>query len=691
MLKLLNLSQILSNPQSLKDLNQDELRSSLGEFPLTEYIMVSIAMILDKPAKHQALTLNKLGRALEKKGNKYEAALCYSLASLTGSEEAYRNLVSLGTDSEKAYNTARDERAEIPLALCQQRLQAFDALRAKADPDLLNTFESYLYYQNEIQREMILSEKLKCIYQLYLLSENLRKVTLDTPQFPAEIKTAIHENAEKSFAFLEKVFSSRDQALIAERMADLIHYANQNNPGFIPGQTPVDIRSKHQKEESPGRHRFLKAVELIIAEKKSKVLLVNDHSLKEDVDYKTLFYSELERNKLRVIIDRGVVLSLVKNTWHPVDTASYESHKRKGFAAFTINTQGEISLFSHFGMVDQIAHSSANEQKALFAAGELKINEGKIVGLTAHSGHYRPTLLNVYHTLSFFKEKGVDLDHVSVYLKNPLPSWMAKTPPVINPNTKLYEYKATNIFQKKFLILLQAEDAKDRKDEKIVLAREKYTPEKIAERNKQKNVGLEKQGLFGKTGSLAEREKNWMKSKDLFQLLQGASDFLPVFFSKGLDDYIIRLAEARRNLSQESDDVLYQSLVETYLYDKLISFCELGIDNLKPASPASTRVATPTASMPNSESEVSLDSVNSDAGSLVQFLSKMKEGLDPTQGLQHFFQEIIKLENFINAEDKKPQDVAYKTQLEQISTILYFGGSDIDSSSRMDDSKGFKI
>ena len=100
----------------------------------------------------------------------------------------------------------------------------------------------------------------------------------------------------------------------------------------------------------------------------------------------------------------------------PADTNHSISHGKPGFAAFTLNIHGELSLFPHIDHDKTgIAHSSMTEGKPVVSAGEVKIENGKLTAITTYSGHYRPSLYSVYRTLDYFKSKGVDISDTLVY------------------------------------------------------------------------------------------------------------------------------------------------------------------------------------------------------------------------------------------------------------------------------------
>ena len=65
-------------------------------------------------------------------------------------------------------------------------------------------------------------------------------------------------------------------------------------------------------------------------------------------------------------------------------------------------------------MKNRVAHSSMNAGVPVVAAGEVKIEKGVLKSITTHSGHYRPSLFNVYRLLEHLSNNGVDTSKTNV-------------------------------------------------------------------------------------------------------------------------------------------------------------------------------------------------------------------------------------------------------------------------------------
>jgi len=141
--------------------------------------------------------------------------------------------------------------------------------------------------------------------------------------------------------------------------------------------------------------------------------VVREQAKLKDKSEGTVFLTPEQRDEHRVIIRQGKFYEREFNNEYTLcDTTERISHEKTSYAAYTINLKGEISLFDHFEIADQYAHSSMNAQAPLFAAGEIQIHNGELKALTVYSQHYKPTLNTLYEVLSYFIEHGIDIANV---------------------------------------------------------------------------------------------------------------------------------------------------------------------------------------------------------------------------------------------------------------------------------------
>ncbi|HLD65870.1 MAG TPA: hypothetical protein VJA19_07495 [Pseudomonas sp.] len=103
-------------------------------------------------------------------------------------------------------------------------------------------------------------------------------------------------------------------------------------------------------------------------------------------------------------------------------TIMFNSHDKSGMAAFVISPDDTIYLFNHYNKTDKVAHSSFVGKFAK-GAGEIMVSKGKVKLIHAHSGHFRPNALNIYHVVKYFRDLGVlAIDAKVGFVSNPFPN-----------------------------------------------------------------------------------------------------------------------------------------------------------------------------------------------------------------------------------------------------------------------------
>ena len=223
------------------------------------------------------------------------------------------------------------------------------------------------------------------------------------------------EDRQIAMEYLIFVLNLDEKHILGGKLDEILHEKMLSrelvkgiNPEYIPGKSPLAHYSEKSKADLK-KHRLSPEITNAIANK--DLLEVTARSKKKDKRLKTHFYNEEERELFHVLIRKGTFIQDDKY----VDTGESFSHGKKGFAAFTINVHGELSLFQHIDFEKtKIGHSTMNAGVPVFAAGELRIERGVITGITDYSGHYRPSLYNTYKALEYFKSQGVAVDEVQV-------------------------------------------------------------------------------------------------------------------------------------------------------------------------------------------------------------------------------------------------------------------------------------
>jgi|GEM_PF-3929378 hypothetical protein len=122
------------------------------------------------------------------------------------------------------------------------------------------------------------------------------------------------------------------------------------------------------------------------------------------------------REESRVIVNDGQLIRLQETSEGlekvPADTSHHHSHGKDGWATFIINAKGEIFIHDH---TESFMHSSFMADAPVLFAGEIKIANGKVVGISNYSGHYLPDEFEMAHALQHLKDKALDLSSCVIY------------------------------------------------------------------------------------------------------------------------------------------------------------------------------------------------------------------------------------------------------------------------------------
>lgn len=268
---------------------------------------------------------------------------------------------------------------------------------------------------------MTLYERLRAVYKIYLHCDE--RINTFHKKYKARDDQMIDYLMAKNhaMAFLQTVLNVKSEAAIHDMMRQsmqqqllLVHQ------DLVPGH---EIKSETKINMSPGYKEG-------------------------DIEEKIIYLTPSQRDEHRIIIHNGKFKERrADNTFALVDTSIRQSHAKQGLAAYVINFNGEISIFDH--LEEKIAHSSMSQGNPVFAAGEIKIKNGELIALTFHSGHYKPSELNLYNTLKYFQDKGIDISKAEVRLfseSTDIPRLDKKIEGISLAGQ--YWYKATDIIEK---------------------------------------------------------------------------------------------------------------------------------------------------------------------------------------------------------------------------------------------------
>ncbi|MCL9685543.1 hypothetical protein [Legionella maioricensis] len=244
-------------------------------------------------------------------------------------------------------------------------------------------------------------------YKNQALSDKDRIEALDFMIYVFDIKKFSNEKNE-----LNKILTN----LMAERESK-----KQENPNYIP----VLSSGKYHFEKA----RVLKATTSTKISPEEDIqrdfnagnlLDVNRQDKREDKYHGTTYLTPEERAEYSIEIHNG----LLHKEGKVFDSSRLIAHDKRGFVAFTLNANGELSVFEHLSMTldkkgRKLAHSSMNAGAPVLSAGEMEIKNGKLISINTYSGHYEPSLYSVARFLEYLSDRGVDISETKVFLQHP--------------------------------------------------------------------------------------------------------------------------------------------------------------------------------------------------------------------------------------------------------------------------------
>jgi hypothetical protein len=554
-------------------IESDEMPDNFDEFkePLGKYFTLieeGINLSSDSSKESLAAFLMQTAHKIEKKGDLYEAAICFAMAGILGQSEAYNSIIHLIQKHKKTGDSPySDKLNEINIELCHQQL-----LKRKSS----NTLQSN---QSEIARLLasnvssiaghkltthVVNDKQENTLQIKLLSQRL----IDTYKEYLESNNLLNQNDVLNVEETEQIKNIRDrkeQFLLGilncqpTEIANLMQLiiAKQNiNPEFIPGIKPsVFVQDKYadpDKASSKEKYLWKKMVAMLRSANRDKILKVNEKDRLKDKEKFTQQFDALAREAQRVVIVNGKFMQVNGDDKLKIfDSRNNISHEKPGFAAFTININGEISAFNHLGMIDKIAHSSMNAGAPIFSAGEMCITNGSLTSLTLHSGHYKPGLLSLYETLRYLASLKVDLSNTNVYLYE-LPPTQLNLPSVPLPfvvngiQTTVYSCKASDILDK----ILQCSPAT------MLLMQLRQQLKIVA-----KDMPALKEEINKIQSSLDQIDTNIPNSYSLIKAKKNELlDMLKTYAADNINNQLAQLYRMGKDLSKVQDNIIHTAL-----------------------------------------------------------------------------------------------------------------------------------
>ncbi|MBI2786269.1 MAG: hypothetical protein HYX60_08210 [Legionella longbeachae] len=233
------------------------------------------------------------------------------------------------------------------------------------------------------------------------------------PKFPILYK------CEDGYLLIKKTLFGHPEYIIfqANKLADFFNKQLSSDQYSVIHMTEYkpEFQLLKQYYLRPPAHKIKNIVE------KQHLLEVNEKSRFEDKILNVVYFTDKDRAKFQIITHDGLFKQNAKN----FSTTNMCSHFKKNFASFTLNKQGELSLFSHLsGEKDKqdkvISHSSMNAGKKVIFTGEIQIENGVLLAITTYSGHYRPSLYNIYRLLEHFVNLGIDISKTKILTSHPI-------------------------------------------------------------------------------------------------------------------------------------------------------------------------------------------------------------------------------------------------------------------------------
>jgi len=279
-------------------------------------------------------------------------------------------------------------------------------------------------------KDMTLATRLDLQFEIYKLCTSL--LTSGSVLTVLELDR-IREYQTKALCFLEKVLDSKGIEEV-EKLMEFRLAKKERFPEYIPRATPVTfVHSLPRTARTNIQAMLLRAYENEMLKQAKNLLEITASGKEKDLEEKTIFLNADKRDELRVILAQGKIWKrLANNDFQLYDSTNNISKTGKGYAAFVLNKNGELSLFDHYDSQKPFFHSSPNAQAYIFCAGEIKIKNGQITELTTQSGHYKPDKENIVRFLKYLQDRHIDVSHILVKILS------------IDPDTKETEYKVYN-------------------------------------------------------------------------------------------------------------------------------------------------------------------------------------------------------------------------------------------------------
>lgn len=124
------------------------------------------------------------------------------------------------------------------------------------------------------------------------------------------------------------------------------------------------------------------------------------------------YLDKYQREEKKIHIENGFFFNSLGEKFH---TGGMETNVAgKGWAIYIRSTKNEIYAYTHQQNV--FHHSSFVSGAPVYSAGEIAVDNGRLIGITNKSGHYKPEISHCYNMMDYLLSHNVALKGVAVCL-----------------------------------------------------------------------------------------------------------------------------------------------------------------------------------------------------------------------------------------------------------------------------------
>jgi hypothetical protein len=127
---------------------------------------------------------------------------------------------------------------------------------------------------------------------------------------------------------------------------------------------------------------------------------------------KVKYLNPLERTALEVFVKDGKLID-ISGKLYDTTTAKSVFGSGKGKAIFVMDESGKMYI-SQTQTVGKFHHSSFLSGKPVASAGEIVVENGKIIEISNRSGHYQPTQIINLQVINELKRRGIDTSNIKI-------------------------------------------------------------------------------------------------------------------------------------------------------------------------------------------------------------------------------------------------------------------------------------